>query len=435
MLVSLSGCAALTIPVAAIPVDRVPPEYLGTPKSEQQMIDLGLLRQPPPDVYRLGPGDILGVWIEGVLGNPGEVPPISYEGGELPALGYPVPVREDGTVYVPMVEPLKVEGLSVEDVRKLLVRTYVEEKQILRKEHARIMVTLMRRRTYKVVVLRQEGTQLMTVPAGAYRSGRNVFATWGTQGISPPTELGAGYEVELPAYENDVLHALAQTGGLPGIGAANEIVIYRGLFARKRTIEGVKEQIKRLQQAEQEGRERMAQTIHIPLRLGPGQEPQFSPEDIILSDGDVVLIRSEPQFFFTAGLLPTGMYPLPRDYDLDVIQAISLVGGTLFNGGFSGYGNLQGVVIAGGLGDISPSKLLVLRRLPDGRQLPIYVDLNLALENPRYRILVQPGDILLLQQTPGEAVARYITRVLNFTAFWQIWLRQDSTGDASLVMP
>jgi hypothetical protein len=38
---------------------------------------------------------------------------------------------------------------------------------------------------------------------------------------------GTGKLVKLPAGENDVLHALAETGGLPGLDARNEIVIVR----------------------------------------------------------------------------------------------------------------------------------------------------------------------------------------------------------------
>ena len=33
--------------------------------------------------------------------------------------------------------------------------------------------------------------------------------------------------VELPTYENDLLHALTATGGLPGVDAQNEVWIFR----------------------------------------------------------------------------------------------------------------------------------------------------------------------------------------------------------------
>src|SRR5262245_61019768 len=63
-----SGCAALTNPLSeAVPVRRVPPEFLGEPREEKETIPLTLLRQAAPEAYQLAAGDILGVYIEGIL--------------------------------------------------------------------------------------------------------------------------------------------------------------------------------------------------------------------------------------------------------------------------------------------------------------------------------------------------------------------------------
>src|SRR5260370_20327319 len=73
------GCAALSNPVAdAVPVNRLPPEVLGKRKDEERTIPLTLLRQKPPATYLVGPGDVLGVFIEGVLGEPKQPPPVQY---------------------------------------------------------------------------------------------------------------------------------------------------------------------------------------------------------------------------------------------------------------------------------------------------------------------------------------------------------------------
>src|SRR5262249_36593507 len=75
----LSGCAALTNPVAdGLPVDLVPPELLAESKEGMVTIPLSLLGQPTPEVYRLGPRDVLGIWIEGVLGERNQVPPVHF---------------------------------------------------------------------------------------------------------------------------------------------------------------------------------------------------------------------------------------------------------------------------------------------------------------------------------------------------------------------
>src|SRR5947209_1745400 len=65
------GCAAITNPVADSPaVKNVPPDLQQTSiKDKEQTIALSALQQPAPDAYRLDVGDILGVWIEGVIGE------------------------------------------------------------------------------------------------------------------------------------------------------------------------------------------------------------------------------------------------------------------------------------------------------------------------------------------------------------------------------
>src|SRR5437763_1718534 len=106
-----AGCAAVSNPVwDAVPVRQLPPEVLGESKEAMRPVALNLLRQPPPAVYRVDAGDVLGVWIEGVLGERNMAPPvrISEQGNAPPAFGYPLPVRDDGTLPVPLVEPVRV---------------------------------------------------------------------------------------------------------------------------------------------------------------------------------------------------------------------------------------------------------------------------------------------------------------------------------------
>src|SRR5206468_2903241 len=72
-----SGCAALSNPTAdGIPVRRLSPELLGKARVDQKTIPLSLLRQERPDIYRLGPGDILGVYIPTILGDPKQPIPV-----------------------------------------------------------------------------------------------------------------------------------------------------------------------------------------------------------------------------------------------------------------------------------------------------------------------------------------------------------------------
>src|SRR5437773_5248068 len=72
------GCASWSNPTLAdaIPVHRLPQEVFGRPREEEKTIPLTLLRQKPPETYLLDAGDVLGIFVEGVLGKKDEPPPV-----------------------------------------------------------------------------------------------------------------------------------------------------------------------------------------------------------------------------------------------------------------------------------------------------------------------------------------------------------------------
>src|SRR5262249_14213597 len=122
--------------------------------------------------------------------------------------------RDDGTLPLPLVPPLKVEGLSLVQVQDAIHQAYVVDREIIKPERERILVTMIRPRQYHVLVVRQDSGALTFGPGGALGN----------------TKRGTGAPVELPAYENDVLGALTRTGGLPGLDAMNEVVVQRGAY-------------------------------------------------------------------------------------------------------------------------------------------------------------------------------------------------------------
>lgn len=390
LLAGIVGCSSVDCGhIEAIPARRVPPQLLHFQRSDLQELTLTRLRQDPPQVYQLGPGDVLGVYIENVLGQP-EVPPaVHFPQNEdrPPAVGFPVVVREDGTIALPLVPALKVAGLSLAQTEQLVRKAYTQDQVILKPGQDRIMVTLMRRRTYRVLVVREE--------------------TGAAEGV---TKRGTGVAVDLPAYENDVLHALNLTGGMPGLDAQNEITILRGGFAdateRDQMLSSLHRTHPFARRAELLADDRSV--VRIPLRFPPEHAPQFTQEDIILESGDIVLISArDREVYYTGGAMPGGQHPLPRDYDLDILGAIALANGAVGNGGTAlsqiGGGNNALFNNRGGRGTaVAPSRAIVLRRTPDGGQIPIRVDLNRALVDPRERILIQPEDVIIVKYTLKE---------------------------------
>jgi hypothetical protein len=411
----LAGCAAVTNPVAdGIPVRRLPPEVLGKPRNSLVPISFTCLEQPPPDVYRLAPGDVLGIWIDGILGDRGAVLPVNMTAPSglreqrrvAPVVGYPVPVREDGTIALPMVDPLRVQGMTLVEVQEAIRQAYTVRRKILAVGNERILVSLLQPRQYQVLVLRQESPSFAAGPLGI--------------GLSVTSKQGTGAVVDLPAYENDVLHALTLTGGLPGQDAYDAVIVQRGCFRDAASRDMVRQQFEAHPSGGSLPTGAGHPVIRIPLRVKPGDPVPIRPDDVVLQTGDVVYLEArDKEIFFTGGLLPSAEHVLPRDHDLDVVEAVARVRGPLINGAFANN-NLSGNLILTGIGFDNPSLLSVVRRLPGGGVLPIRVDLNVALRDPRERILVQPGDLLILQEKPNDALARYLGQTLmNFSLSWE----------------
>jgi len=71
--------------------------------------------------------------------------------------------------------------------------------------------------------------------------------------------------------------------------------------------------------------------------------------------------------------------------------------------------------VGSGIGTPSPSLCTVLRKVSPTQQVPIRVDLNRAFIDPRERLLILPGDILVLQERPEESVGRYLSQTLRLS--------------------
>jgi protein involved in polysaccharide export with SLBB domain len=533
----LAGCAAFH-PIDGLPARYLPNEFHAESRAGRRTIDLSLLRQTPSPQYCLDTGDVLGVYIEGVLGRREETPPVHFpqDNAVPPAFGFPMPIRDDGTVSLPLIEPIYVRGMTLRQLEDTIREAYLAKKKILQPDSHRIVVSLLKPRCYRVLVIRQEGSDVGTFSGG----GQGQF----NLGVA---KRGTGCVVDLPAYKNDVLNALALTGGLPGLDAENVIYIIRNRnrgicplppptvapmpealpspdaegavpmshyaarggimlasaeepagtewghsvdpepiaagaaggawghsdsnvnFAAGTTPQGTAmpmvgtmaatpiPQVAAAPAADAGTNYRSAtmeplpaaphaamaphqvpavldeswlasmgydatiasdRVVKIPVRLCEGQVPQFCEQDIVLQDGDVVFIESrETEIFYTGGLLGGGQYTLPRDYDLDVLGAVSIAESQ--NNQNTGR-SLGGVSALNQDVTVSASNVIILRALPNGTQVPIKVDLYEAVRNPAERILIQPGDYVILQYTCCEAALAFIERHLLAGALWGI---------------
>ena len=406
-----AGCSTITQPISGIPARRIPPQFLAQSKNNLVPMDPARLSQEPPRDYLLDDGDILGIYIEGILpfvppDRPPEPPPVNFPDATSqldPSLGFPIAVINDGTIQLPNLEPIKVRGLTIDQTRDLIRKYYLDSEILRESSRLQPIVTLMKERTYNVIVIRQDMGSVGGGGGGA-----------GQAGFTRATDYSAtGRMLKLKAYQNDVLNALMESGGLPGVNAKNEVKILRASRADQRRRDEFVQQFYQQYYCNPDPcgcpppLPEDPSILKIPLRLPPGTIPEFGPENVVLEDGDIVYIESrDAEVFYTGGLLPGGEHKIPRDYDLDVLTAMALSGGGISRqqngGGGGGMGGIGGMV-----GQVPPGMLYVLRKTPCNGQITIAVDLAKANVDPRERILVQPGDILVLRFKPSEEILNF----------------------------
>lgn len=393
----------------AIPATRLPPTLRAEARGEAEPINYLTLRRDVADDYVIGPDDWLAIWVYSDVQDldrsvPREIPiNLPRQGDDFYATaGVPQPVRDDGTISIPeLSEPVEVLGRTVSEAEEL-IRDALRATDNYQDDKFQLTLDLMRERRQKILVVRQDTSseQSRYSQQSSARDVRDAALTGvGFRGFTQ--------EVELPEGANDVFHAMVETGGLPGLDAKNEIKILRGRFR-----DG--EESNRIRAALEDGFDPCGvyeenyddpTVVRIPLRIVAGQRPTHTEEDITLHTGDIVVIENRDRdSYYTAGLLRGGEFPLPRDDDLDVMQAIARAGGNTqgLDLGFGGVGGGTG-------GLVPPSWAIVLREI-DGRQIQIKCDLRRALVDDRERIKIQGNDYIILAYKPHEVFLNVMLR-------------------------
>ena len=393
---------------SSVPAQQVPAWQLEQQQPVQTFPEVQYLRAPKKKTYLLDSGDVLGVFLEGILGQAGEAPPVHYpeQTSSLgPSIGYPIVVRENGTVSLPAVDPIPVRGLTVEQAEALIKTAYIGPRSNGRRiltGDSRIIVTLQRKRTINVIVVRQDNSRSMRSQGFNQESRSPVF--------DRSDQSARLSSIQLPAYDNDVFNALIETGGLPGLNAEN-VRVYRATnqpavdtrFGRTntpfpRSKSSAQTSVFPRTGLSQSGAQTPANHngIDIPIRRGPAYQ-SFDNRQAALSSGDIVIVQARPtEVYYTSGLLRGGEFPLPRDKSLTVLDAIALAGGPTVN-------NNGGL----GLSRLPPTELIVSRNNGRNGQVTIRVDLDSALNDPTQNILVAPGDNLRLRYKPIEQIGNF----------------------------
>lgn len=403
---SSTGCHIHSVASArnSIPANRLDPNLFGCSREALAPVPFSSLGQTKPEQHLIGAGDTLSVYVYGVFPANEEETPVQRQSPSLnqryyppngsvvgPLTGLPVRVEGNGTIDMPLIGDISVAGLTMSEAVAKIKQAYLD-KNVLQEGKEQVTVDLLIARVRRVVILRQDTPN------------QGIAIT--PPGVVDQAHRGSGEVIDLPIYENDVLHALGSTGGLPGTDAARELYVIRSgagvntQFLSGGSLQGIV--------SGGVGGDCNPGVIRIPLVGCPCDGIPYQPADVILNEGDTVYIPRRDEYFITGGLLPGARIPLPRDKDVDVLEAIALATGS--PGGPLG---LSGAVLAGGRPGYvrEATQVMILRTLPDGRQINIRVDLDRAINDNKQRIRIMPDDVVMLHQKPGAA---FFNTFLNY---------------------
>ena len=110
-----SAIGSETKPETPLPTVTGPVTKLGTPLASPLMAS-ARISSPVDPLHKVAPGDVLNVFVQDVLGN--------LEEG---ISGFPVHVRSNGTIALPLIDPIDVDGKTAIEIEDKLRSKYIGE--------------------------------------------------------------------------------------------------------------------------------------------------------------------------------------------------------------------------------------------------------------------------------------------------------------------
>ncbi len=269
--------------------------------------------------YRVGPGDVLT---------------LTLTTSAQPALTPPVQVRVDrmGEIELPLVGKIKLAGLELEDVERVVQQAHVPK-------------------IYKDLVVHAE-----------------LFAPDNTNVLVTGAVTNPGL-VQLKRTQRNLLFAIVGAGGVSNM-ASGSVTLRR----IRRPNESVTLDLLDPDQ------------LKTALALAP------------LEHGDMVTVQAAvPNTIFVGGLVTA---PRPQTYPPGVRMTI-----------------LQAIAASGGLRtDVTPTEATLIRRMPDGRDVHVKLELDRLVKGKDPNIDLAAGDILWVPETFATKVQDWVNKNIFFRA-------------------
>jgi polysaccharide biosynthesis/export protein len=322
---------------------KLPVEYVAPSRTKLDSLDLSRLADYSTRREVVDRGDVLDV-------------SMVTDYSKLKSETTPLRVADDGSVNVPLVGPVRVIGLRVEEAEREIARAAVGRGVF--------------RDPCITVTMKQERTNHVTV-VGAV--------------VEPGT-------YELPRGSTSLMTAIVAAGGLMTDAGAELEIRHRSPAASvdvPRVAQGGGQLVSCQQTSAAEN------VVHVDLvsaaREGKG--------GFGLDDGDVVYVSKKTlKPIYVLGLVrKPGEYQLPANQDLRVLDALAL---------------------AGGVSNSVADELLIIRQVP-GQGEPVKISATLqSAKTGRDNLTLAPGDTLSVEQTPATVVVDAVQTFfrIGFTA-------------------
>ncbi len=331
-MLAFAGCTSNLYRAGALPEELAAP-----PVESVQRLDLTELLQEarPSDV--IGAGDVLEVAIS-----------TDYETEVNPRQ---VRVAEDGAADIPLVGPVAVAGMTLEQAERTIAAAGVQ-RQLFRQPSVHLKVA-------------EQGTNQVTV-MGAVKEPKTYRIPRGSSHLLTALVMAgglahdAGPDVEIRRPGRPAGSVLPQGGDRPPLTARapGELTAYEQPVSTA------------------------PESVHVNLISAV----RDGGADHRLADGDVVMVakRQKPVVYVDGLVKKPGEYEIPEDRELRVLDALALAGG-------------RETAIAG--------KVWVVRSVP-GQSEPVVIRVRVAeaKRDGKANLPLAPGDIVSVEETPTTFV-------------------------------
>ena len=350
-----SGCAT-TKPYSP---DSLPARLRARPTSNVRTVGLTQLASDSKPLDELGVGDSIEVNIVAGLTSDESTTFVTR-------------LDDSGRASIPHVGQVRLQNMTLEEAETVIKVACIQQ-GIFRDPH--VAVTLKQRKMINVTVVgavEEEGSYILS---GGSSGLLQAIANAGGFSKDAGTNVEIRYP-DRPASSPPPL--IAQAGGSnPAkdfpyeVTPANGEIIQTGVSAPIRTSG--------------------ARTVTIDL----ASMEKHNPSDLELSDGAVVMVeRRDPQPLQVLGLVnKPDVYEYPVGKNLRLLDAIAIAGGT---------------------SSLVADKVFVIRRRPEMQEPAlIQVSMRKAKRNGEHNLILEPGDTVTVEQTPGTVFLESI-RMIGF---------------------